>query len=219
MVKLFRKGKYYIFGAGRHALEIYYLIQNSATPRIKISGFIVDNPTQDSFINIPVQSLNRFIEEDKLLKHKPKVIIAVGDTRTIERVSIVLREFHIPSFSVIHKSVNTKSFLSIGDGVTICNGSIFTTNIKIGNHSIINIGCTVSHDVIIGNCVNICPGVNISGGVSIEDNVFIGTGSVILPKVIIGKNSIVGAGAVVLKNIEENVIVAGNPARIIKKLF
>lgn len=47
---------------------------------------------------------------------------------------------------------------------------------------------------------------------------FLGAGSIILPGVVIGNNSIVGAGAVVTKNTPPNTVVAGNPARIIKKI-
>lgn len=53
------------------------------------------------------------------------------------------------------------------------------------------------------------------GLVDIQDNVFIGAGSIILPGVTIGKNSIIGAGSVVTKNIQENSVAVGNPARII----
>jgi acetyltransferase-like isoleucine patch superfamily enzyme len=53
--------------------------------------------------------------------------------------------------------------------------------------------------------------------VVIHDNVWLGEGVVVLPGVVIGKNSIVGANSVVTKSIPEHAIVAGNPARIIKK--
>ncbi|WP_434938294.1 acyltransferase [Shewanella sp. HL-SH8] len=50
----------------------------------------------------------------------------------------------------------------------------------------------------------------------IGKNSFIGAGSIIMPGVIVGESSIVGAGSVVTKNVPDNVIVAGNPAKIIK---
>ena len=53
--------------------------------------------------------------------------------------------------------------------------------------------------------------------VKICENVWIGESAIILPGVEIGKNSIIGAGSVVTKNVPENCIVAGNPAKIIKK--
>jgi acetyltransferase-like isoleucine patch superfamily enzyme len=52
--------------------------------------------------------------------------------------------------------------------------------------------------------------------VIIEDNVFIGACAIILKGVTIGKNSIIGAGSVVVSNVPKNVIVAGNPAKVIK---
>ncbi len=54
--------------------------------------------------------------------------------------------------------------------------------------------------------------------IKLENNVWIGSGSVILQGVTIGENSIVGAGSVVTKDVPANVIVAGNPAKIIRKI-
>ena len=54
--------------------------------------------------------------------------------------------------------------------------------------------------------------------INIMDNVWIGFGACILKGVTIGDNSIVAAHAVVVKNVPENVVVAGNPARVVKKL-
>lgn len=82
----------------------------------------------------------------------------------------------------------------------------------------------------IGNDVTLAPRVHILahdastfnyigyskiGKVTIEDNVFIGANSTILAGVTIGKNSIIGAGSVVTKDIRENSIAAGNPAKVI----
>ena len=54
--------------------------------------------------------------------------------------------------------------------------------------------------------------------VAIGDGVFIGVNSVILPGVTIGRNSVIGAGSVVTEDVPESVIVAGNPAKIIKRI-
>lgn len=57
-----------------------------------------------------------------------------------------------------------------------------------------------------------------SAPVIIGKNVFIGTGAMILKGVTIGANSVIGAGSVVIRSIPENVIAAGNPARVIRNL-
>ena len=54
--------------------------------------------------------------------------------------------------------------------------------------------------------------------INIGDNVWLGGNVVILPGVTIGKNTVIGAGSVVTKNIPENVVAVGNPCRVIKKL-
>jgi acetyltransferase-like isoleucine patch superfamily enzyme len=59
---------------------------------------------------------------------------------------------------------------------------------------------------------------HISAPVVIKDYVWIGTGAVILPGVTIGEGSVIGAGAVVTRNIPENVVAAGNPAQVVRQL-
>lgn len=54
--------------------------------------------------------------------------------------------------------------------------------------------------------------------ITVGDNVWIGGGAILLPGVTVGENSIVGAGAVVSRDVPENSIVVGNPARVIKRI-
>ncbi len=86
----------------------------------------------------------------------------------------------------------------IGDGVSI------TRHVKI-----------LSHDATASR---LNPGDKGEYVTTLENNCFIGMGAIILPGVTIGSESIVGAGAVVTKDIPPGCLVAGNPAQIIKKL-
>lgn len=88
--------------------------------------------------------------------------------------------------------------------------------IYIGNNCLIGhrvVFATLNHDInpTLRKCVYQKP-------IFIEDNVWIGSGAIILPGVRIGKNSIVAAGSVVAKNVEENTIVAGVPAKFLRKI-
>lgn len=111
-------------------------------------------------------------------------------------------------------------------------------HIKIGKNSFINHNCTIlaQAKVNIGNHVRIAPNVSIytvghnenpekrkngycyAKEVNIKDNVWIGGNVIILPGVTIGENSIIGAGSIVNNNIPSDVIAAGNPCKIIRKI-
>ena len=111
-------------------------------------------------------------------------------------------------------------------------------NIHIGENFFANFNLTILDEapVFIGNNVLIGPNVSIytachpldpdhrrtgdewAESVTIGDDVWIGGSSTILPGVTIGDGSVIGAGSVVTKNVPSGVVVAGNPARIIKKV-
>lgn len=89
------------------------------------------------------------------------------------------------------------------NGIEIGDNTIFASGVKLisANHDFENHAESVSAPPII-----------------IGKNVWLGTNSVVLPGVVIGDNSIVAAGAVVTKNVESNCVVAGTPAKLIKRL-
>jgi len=107
---------------------------------------------------------------------------------------------------------------SIGFGCNIMTGSVITNDVKIENGVLINLNCTIGHDSHIGSFVEMSPGVHISGNCVVGDYSVLGTNSTVLPKISIGKNVIVGAGSVVTKNIPDNSLVVGIPAKVIKEL-
>lgn len=113
---------------------------------------------------------------------------------------------------------------------------VYGKNIYLGDNVYINFLCTIldCNEVRIGNHVMIGPGVQIytpahalqaevrnqgweeAKAIVIEDNVWLGGSAILLPGVRIGRNAVVGAGALVSHDVPANVIVAGNPARVIR---
>ena len=106
----------------------------------------------------------------------------------------------------------------IREGCNIMTSTVLTNDIHVGKGVLINLCCTVGHDVIIEDFVEICPDVNISGNCKIGKLTFIGTNSTILPNVVIGQNVIIGAGSVVTKDIPDNSLAIGIPAKVVKEL-
>jgi maltose O-acetyltransferase len=132
-----------------------------------------------------------------------------------------------------------KLFRACGENVNVEQGANFYTGweIEIGDNSSLGIECMIPYDLKVGNDVMMGPYVVIVGDshqfsrtdvpmrlqgnrkfppVRIEDDVWIGARAIVLPGVRIGKGSIIGAGAVVTKDMPPYSICAGNPARVIK---
>lgn len=107
---------------------------------------------------------------------------------------------------------------TIGPGCNIMTGTVLTNDIKIGQGVLINLNCTVGHDSKIGDFVELSPGVHVSGNCNIGDFTVFGTNATMLPKLNVGKNVIVGSGSVVTKDLPDNCVAVGIPAKIIKEL-
>ncbi|TFF38792.1 acyltransferase [Mucilaginibacter psychrotolerans] len=91
--------------------------------------------------------------------------------------------------------------ISIGDNVTITQHVTFHT-----------------HDGGVGLLRQKHPGIELIAPITIGNNVFIGSHTIILPGITVGNNVIIGSSSVITKNIPDNVVVAGVPARIIKTM-
>jgi len=88
--------------------------------------------------------------------------------------------------------------------------------VRIGNHCTIASGVAfVTHDGGAWIFREEIPSLNVFGKIEIKDNCFIGIKSMLMPNVTIGPNAVVGAGAVVTKDVPANTVVAGVPARVI----
>lgn len=91
--------------------------------------------------------------------------------------------------------------------------------IEIGNNVTITQNVTFhTHDGGVGLFRKEYPGINIMGKIKIGNNVFVGSHTIFLPGVTIGNNVVIAAGSVISKDVPDNVIVGGVPAKIIKSI-
>lgn len=126
---------------------------------------------------------------------------------------------------VWHPELSTILDCSIGDFCTIHSHVWIGNNVKIGNHCKVQAFSFIPDGVIIGDGVFVGPRVTFCNDkhppsttweqTVVGDYVSIGAGAVILPGVTLKKHAIVGAGAVVTKDVESYTVVVGNPARVL----
>lgn len=121
--------------------------------------------------------------------------------------------------STISPSVNIGFYdVQIGNGTNILSGVIISNSSKIGMGCIVYYNSIITHDCEIGDFVEISPGATLLGRSSIGNFSQIGSNATILPNIKLGKNVVVGASSVVTKDVPDNCVVVGTPARIIKEL-
>ena len=116
--------------------------------------------------------------------------------------------------------------VEIHDNAVIMMGAIINIGAIVGEGSMIDMGAVLGGRAIVGKHCHIGAGTVLAGvvepasakPVTICDNVLIGANAVVIEGCTVGKNSVVAAGAVVIEDVPDNVVVAGCPAKIIKKI-
>lgn len=111
---------------------------------------------------------------------------------------------------VLHENVEIGSNSSIDRGVL--GSTVLFENVKLDNFVHIAHGCKIGR-----NCM-LTAKTMIAGSVTVGENVWFGPSSAVINGITIGDNSFLGLGAVVTKSVEEGVIVAGNPAKVLRRV-
>ena len=207
-----------IFGASGFGREVAWAVErlNIVNPTWNLLGFMDDaDDIQGSEIN-GYKVLGKTAD----VGNHPDAyyVVAVGASRTREKIVSNMKTVN-PSIkfgTVIDPSVEMSELVTIGEGTIICAHTIITVNIEIGAHVIINLDCTVGHDAVLQDFVTLYPSVNVSGITNIGHAVELGTGMQIIQGKTVGDYSIVGAGAVVVKDIPAKCTAVGSPAKPIK---
>lgn len=119
----------------------------------------------------------------------------------------------IGDFDIISRNVSVNYETEIGSYTKIMDNAHITGNMKIGDHVFISVLVASTNDNSMGREDNAVE--HLSGPV-VEDYVTIGAGASLLPGVNVGKNSIVGASALVTKNVPSGKVVMGVPAKVVR---
>lgn len=206
----------YIIGAGGFGREVAWLVEriNEVEPTWNLVGFIDDTESKWGTNEDGYPVLGGCECLKKL--GDVYVVCAVGSGATRKAIIDKIKGSNIKFAILIDPSVVISKRVKIGKGTIICANTTITVDIKIGNHVIINLDCTIGHDDIIEDFVTINPSVNVSGNVHLKEGCNLGTGTQIIQGKNITENTIIGAGAVVVKDIIETGTYVGNPARKIK---
>jgi len=209
---MIRPRKLAIAGFGGHAKVI---ADTAHTLGWVISGFD-DAPTDH--VNKGVWSLCGTIGELFSRIHEfDGIAIGIGDNYIRLKLHREFLTYGARLESLVHPHASVSQFTSIAEGCAVMAGSVINYGAVIKDSCIINTGATVDHECFLDTGVHVCPGAHLAGNVTIGEHTLIGIGAAVIQGVKIGKNSIVGAGAVVIRDVPDNTLVMGVPARAINQ--
>ena len=209
-----------IYGAGQIGAVVASILRECG---YQIDGFIDDRV---SFVGNTVYGLPILGNRAWLLDNlgERQVCIGVGTIRARKAVSTFLDEARIPTINAIHPSAVVSPEVRIGRDVVAGAGCVFYGNVLIGRGCYIGPSVTISHDTTIGNWVLLSVGTVVGARVDLADEVFVGTASTLMEprfgedaRLVIGRGATIGAGALVIREVNEAQTVIGRPAKELRK--
>lgn len=145
-------------------------------------------------------------------------VLAIGDNwgRSVvaQKISDLVPEMTFPS--IVHPAAVISGSALIGAGTVVMAGAIVGPHCRIGEHCIVNTAATADHGCVLENFSSLGPGAVLGGDVMIGSLTAIGLGASVIQKRRIGASTVVGAAALVTRDLPEKVVAFGIPARIVR---
>jgi sugar O-acyltransferase (sialic acid O-acetyltransferase NeuD family) len=201
-----RKQKVILVGGFSEIVELCEL------SKIEIIG-IIDNELSGKYQDYKIIGTD---QEAPSIFHKFRdvpVVISPDNPAKRLHLSRLYQKIGFRFCNLIHPEASISKSAQLGLGLIIQNMVNVSSNVIIDDFVKINVGANVMHDCVIGSFTTIAPNAVLLGRVRIGRNCYIGAQATVLPDLAVRNGAVVGAAAVVTKNVNQKAIVKGNPAR------
>jgi sugar O-acyltransferase (sialic acid O-acetyltransferase NeuD family) len=204
-----------LVGGGGHASDILGVFEAAARAKgettTPIAGIVADGDVDlRRFTHRGVGQIG-YIDDLKSLDVS-HYIIAVGFSLPRQKLQARVDAFGLRAASIIHPLADIPPSIPVGEGTVILSGVRMSPMAIVGRHVYLSHGCLIGHDCDIQDFVTVLPGAAVSGDTILGEASLIGTNASVVQGRTIGARAIVGAGAVVVKDVAPDITVVGSPA-------
>ena len=196
-----------IIGAGGHGK----VIADNAVKNGYTDICFVDDNTTGECMGFPI--IGKCYDLENLSNSNTDFVIGIGNNALRKQIA---EKFDVNWVTLIHPSAQIATNVSVGKGSVVMAGAVINADASVGEHCIINTGAIIEHDNVIEDYVHISPNAALGGTVCIGTGTHIGISATVINNTTICCNCIVGAGAVVIRDIKTSGTYVGVPARKIK---
>jgi sugar O-acyltransferase (sialic acid O-acetyltransferase NeuD family) len=213
--------KIVILGTGGNSIDILDTLFDINDRRgglvYECIGFLDDNPAKQGLTFCDVKVLGPLSMAMGLTDCN--FVFGIGSTSNFWRRKDILAGLGVEDErfeTIIHPTASISRFATLGTGSVVFQNVTITSNARVGRHVYILPNSVISHDDVIGDFTCVAGGVCVAGNVHIGQGCYLGSNSTIKDDVKIGDSCLVGMGSTVLRDIPDNTVVVGNPARFLR---
>lgn len=205
-----------VFGASGHAKVVIDALWSTGQ---EVVGIVDDaHPPGAGPLDVPVlggrDALAELLQDDRVAG----VVIGIGDNAARARVTeALIEQFPAIAFpTVIHASAAVAPSATVGPGSVVLAGAVVQPACQVGRGCIVNTRASLDHDSTLGDFGSLAPAAVTGGGCHIGAHCAIGIGATILHGVRIGAHTVVGAAALVNRDLPDRIVAYGTPARRVR---
>jgi sugar O-acyltransferase (sialic acid O-acetyltransferase NeuD family) len=204
-----------ILGTGGSAYDVLDIVEaiNAVAPTWHVAGFL-DDAREVGSQQLGFAALGALREAGRF--EECWFLNVIGSDRSYHRRQEILAttELGVERFAtLVHPKAAVSSYARLGRDVYVAAGASIGGGVTVEDHVGVSPGAIVGHDTSIESYSMIAPGAVVSGFVHIGRGAYVGAGAVVRQHLRIGTKALVGMGAVVVRDVPDEAIVVGNPAR------
>jgi UDP-N-acetylbacillosamine N-acetyltransferase len=205
--------KVVVYGASGHGKVVADIVLGCKD--LYLEGFVDDNDEKRSttLLGLPV------FGDGVWLHNQAKgmelcVALGVGDNAARQRIGERCWNWGIEVLTLVHPTASVSGLATLGPGTVVMAQAAINACALTGSGVIVNTGAVVEHDVKLGEFSHVSPNAAMAGASTLGRLSHLGIGANVIECVNIGSNTIVGAGAVVTRDVPDNAVAFGIPARV-----